>query len=159
SIGGSGRPAARGPRRQRAPRRACSKRRKARRAMRTGVLLGAWFMLATTPIAAAPPIVSSVQIPTSPAPPVSAAAPSPRPAKPDLAARLTAALPTDGTADVVLIDWPAAPGTPHVRAATAVAAAPAAIRTVLLDAANYRKIVPSLIRADVSRTPAGLPSV
>jgi hypothetical protein len=151
--------------------------------MRTGVLLGAWFLLAATPIAAAPPIVSgtlrgfpgppamergeqssptphapvsSVQIPT---PPAAAATAPPASAKPDVAALLTAALPADGTADVVLIDWPAVPATPHVRAATAVAAAPAAIRSVLLDAANYRKIVPALIRADVARTPAGLPSV
>jgi hypothetical protein len=124
--------------------------------MRTGVLLGAWFLLAATPIAAAPPIVSSVQVPqaAAPAPPSAAA-----PAKPDIPALLTAALPADGTADVVLIDWPASPGTPHVRGATTVAAAPAAIRNVLLDAANYRKIVPALIRADVSRTPAGLPAV
>ena len=43
--------------------------------MRTGVLLGAWFLLGATPIAAAP-IVSSVQIPTAPA----AAAPARTPA-------------------------------------------------------------------------------
>ena len=30
-------------------------------------------------------------------------------------------MPADGTADVVLIDWPGTPGTPHVRAATVVA--------------------------------------
>jgi len=128
--------------------------------MRTGVLLGAWFTLAAaaTPIAAAP-IVSSVQV--SPSAPGPAAAPpaAPSTAKPDIAALLTAALPADGTADVVLIDWPATAGTPHVRAATTVGATPAVIRNVLLDAANYRKIVPSLLRADVSRTPAGLPSI
>jgi len=127
--------------------------------MRTGVLLGAWFLLAATPIAAAPPIVSSVQVPAAPAAPAPAAAPSSVTGKSDIGALLTAALPADGTADVVLIDWPALPGTPHVRAATTVGATPAAIRNVLLDAANYRKIVPTLIRADVSRTPAGLPSV
>jgi hypothetical protein len=126
--------------------------------MRTGVLLGAWFMLAAAPIAAAPPIVSSVQVAPRDAPP---AAPPvlPPPAKNDIVGQLAAALPADGTADVVLIDWPATAGTPHVRAATVVGAAPAAIRNALLDAANYRKIVPSLLRADVSRTPAGLPTV
>jgi hypothetical protein len=126
--------------------------------MRTGVLLGAWFTLAATPIAAAPPIVSSVQVAPVGAPPAAPPDPPP-PAKNDINGQLTAALPSDGNADVVLIDWPAAPGTPHVRAATAVAAAPAAVRAVLLDAANYRKIVPALLRADVSRTPSGLPSV
>jgi len=126
--------------------------------MRTGVLFGAWFMLAATPVAAAPPIVSSVQVPPPGAPP--AAPPDPPPfAKNEIPGLLAAALPADGTADVVLIDWPAKPGTPHVRAATVVAASPAAIRSVLLDVANYRKIVPTLIRADVSQTPAGLPSV
>jgi hypothetical protein len=90
-------------------------------------------------------------------PPPAATAPAPAP--PNVPALLTAALPTDGSADVVLIDWPATPGTPHVRAATVVGATPAAIKSVLLDAANYRKIVPALIRADVSHTPAGLPTV
>ena len=127
--------------------------------MRTGVLLGAWFLLAATPIAAAPPIVSSVQVPSQPAHPTPAPPAATPAAKPDVPALLTAALPADGTADVALVDWPAVSGTPHVRAATVVAAAPAAVRAVLLDAANYRKIVPSLIRADVSRTASGLPSV
>src|SRR5580765_3497944 len=126
--------------------------------MRTGVLFGAWFMLAATPGAAAPPIVSSVQVPPPGAPP--AAPPDPPPfAKNEIPGLLASALPADGTADVVLIDWPVVPGTPHVRAATIVKAAPAAIRRVLLDAGNYRKIVPSLLRADLSQTPAGLPSV
>jgi len=126
--------------------------------MRTGVLFGAWVILAATPVAAAPPIVSSVQVAPAGAPP--AAPPDPPPfAKNEIAGLMEAALPVDGTADIVLIDWPTVPGTPHVRAATVVRAAPAAIRSVLLDVANYRKIVPTLIRADVSQTPAGLPSV
>jgi hypothetical protein len=122
--------------------------------MRSGVLFGALFL----PLAAA----GAAPIP-APFPPSSKAIPtpaaSPAPAKTDVASLLTAALPADGTADVVLIDWPGTPRTPHVRAVTIVGAAPAAIKSVLLDAANYRKIVPALIRADVSHTPAGLPSV
>ena len=43
--------------------------------------------------------------------------------------------------------------------ARSIKATPAAIKNVLLDAANYKKIVPSLIRADVSRTAEGLSSV
>ena len=78
---------------------------------------------------------------------------------PDVAPSSPPRCPADGTADIVLVDWPATPGAPHVRAATVVAVAPAAIKNVLLDPRNYRKIVPALIRADVSRTAAGLPTV
>src|SRR3954471_24945970 len=125
--------------------------------MRPGVLFGALFLLlaaGATPEAPFPP--SSLALPPRVASPTPSPASSP---KSDVAALLTAALPTDGTADVVLVDWPATPGTPHVHAVTVVGAAPAAIRSVLLDAANYRKIVPALIRADASRTPDGLPAV
>jgi hypothetical protein len=128
--------------------------------MRPGVLFGALFL----PLAAgaAPPLPatfppSSNAFPSSPSPPASASSPSPK--LDAVGALLTAALPADGMADVVLIDWPGSPGMPHVRAVTVVGAAPAAIKTVLLDGANYRKIVPALIRADVGRTQAGLPSV
>jgi hypothetical protein len=124
--------------------------------MRRGVLLGALFLPLAAGAASTPPPFP----PSSKALPPAAPAPAPAPAaKTDVAGLLTAALPADGTADVVLIDWPAAPGTPHVRAVTVAGATPAAIKSVLLDAANYRKIVPALIRADVSRTPAGLPTV
>src|SRR4051794_40649625 len=126
--------------------------------MRPGVLFGASFLLlaagATPERPPFPP--SSLAFPS---PPPSSPAPPPSSAKPDVPALLTAALPPDGTADVVLVDWPAAPGTPHVRAVTVVGAAPAAIRSVLLDTANYRRIVPALVRADAFRTPAGLPAV
>ena len=124
--------------------------------MRSGVLFGALFL----PLAAtgAAPIPAPFP-PSSKALPAAATAPAPPSAKPDVASLLAAALPADGTADVALIDWPGTPGTPHVRAVTVAGAAPAAIKNVLLDAANYRKIVPALIRADVSRTSAGLPSV
>src|SRR6478609_318443 len=122
--------------------------------MRRGVLLGALFL----PLAAgATPIPVPFPSSSKALPPPVAATPAPAPST--VPALLTAALPTDGSADVVLIDWPATPGTPHVRAATVVGATPAAIKTVLLDAANYRKIVPALLRADVSRTPAGLATV
>src|SRR3954469_763294 len=129
--------------------------------MRPGVLFGALFLplaAGATPIPAAFPPSSKVLPPDAPvsAPPSSSSSSS----KNDVAALLTGALPADGTAAVALIDWPGTKGPPHVRAATVVAnASPGAIRTVLLDAANYRKIVPALMRADVSRTPAGLPSV
>jgi hypothetical protein len=127
--------------------------------VRPGVLFGALFLplaAGATPIPAAFPPSSKALPP--PAPPTGPASSSS--SKPDVAALLTGALPAYGTADVVLIDWPGTKGSPHVRAATVVAnASPGAIRTVLLDAANYRKIVPALMRADVSRTPAGLPSV
>ena len=125
--------------------------------MRPGVLFGALFL----PLAAgATPIPAPFPPSSNALPQAAPAAPAPAsPAKPDVPALLTAALPADGTADVVLIDWPATPGTPHVRAVTATAATPAAIKNVLMDAGNYRKIVPALLRADVSRTPAGLQSV
>jgi hypothetical protein len=140
--------------------------------MRPGVLFGALLLPlaagATPPIPADFPPSSKAFPPAAPAPvapgPSSPAAPAP-PAAPvpsmltGIPALLAAALPADGTTDVVLVDWPAKPGTPHVRAATVVAAAPAAIRSAQLDAANYRKIVPALVRADVSRSPAGLPAV
>jgi len=129
--------------------------------MRPGVLFGALFL----PLAAgaAPPLPatfppSSNAFP-SPSMPPSASSPAPVPKLDAVGALLTAALPADGMADLVLIDWPGTPGTPHVRAVTVVGAAPAAIKNVLLDGANYRKIVPTLIRADVGRTQAGLPSV
>ena len=130
--------------------------------MRPGVLFGALSLLLTAGAASPIPATfppSSKALP--PAAPVAAAPPAPwAPAKPDdVSALLAAALPPDGTADVVLVDWPTPPSTPHVRGATIAGAAPAAIKSILLDAANYRKIVPSLIRADVSRSPAGLPSV
>src|SRR5262249_13865006 len=92
------------------------------------------------------------------APPAAPLDPPP-PAKNDILGQLAAAVPADGTTDILQVDWPATPATPHVRAATIVAATPAAIRNVLLDATNYRKIGPAMIRADVSRTPAGLPTV
>jgi hypothetical protein len=131
--------------------------------MRPGVLFGALSLLLTagaaSPIPANFPPSSKALPPPAPAATAPAPPAAPTPSKPDLSGLLAAALPADGTTDVVLVDWPSTSGTPHVRAATIVGAAPAAIKGVLLDVANYRKIVPSLIRADVSRSPAGLPSV
>jgi len=127
--------------------------------MRPGVLFGALSLLLTA--GAASPIPATFPPSSKAFPPPTAAKPATpaATAKPDIGALLAAALPADGTTDVVLVDWPATPRTPHVRAATISNAAPAAIKNVLLDAANYKKIVPSLIRADVSRTAEGLSSV
>ena len=90
-------------------------------AMRPGVLFGALFLLlaaARRPIPRLSPVVEG-------------AAAAPRRTDRRRRRRLVAearrsprcsprALPADGTADVVLVDWPATPGTPHVRAATVV---------------------------------------
>jgi len=110
--------------------------------MRRGVLAGALSMLAATAATL----------------PVAAAAP-PNAADADIPALLAAALPVDGSTDIVLVDWPATKGAPHVRAATTCAAAPAVVKSVLLDPRSYRKVVPALIRADVANTGAGLPTV
>ena len=131
--------------------------------MRPGVLFGALFLplaAGATPIPATFPPSSKALPQAAPATAPPSSSSSSASSRPDVSALLTGALPADGSADVVLIDWPGTPGTPHVRAVTVVGSAtPAAIKSVLLDAANYRKIVPALIRADVSRTAAGLPSV
>ena len=92
--------------------------------MRPGVLFGALSLLLTA--GAASPIPATFP-PSSKAFPPAAPAAAPAPSKPDISALIAAALPADGTADVVLVDWPATPGAPHVRAATIVGAAPAAI--------------------------------
>ena len=134
--------------------------------MRPGVLFGALFLLLAAGATPEPdrfPPSSLAFPPASPPPPAAPSsspswAPSPS-AKSDVPSLLAAALPPDGTSDVVLADWPSTPGTPHVRAATVVGVAPAAIKSVLLDAGHYRKIVPALIRADASRSPAGLATV
>ena len=87
--------------------------------MRRGVLAGALSMLAAT--------AATLRI---------AAAAPPGAADADVPALLAAALPADGSTDIVLVDWPAAKGAPHVRAATACAAAPAVLKSVLLDSAE-----------------------
>jgi hypothetical protein len=66
-----------------------------------------------------------------------------------LAAALAAALPADGRSDLVEIDLPSVPDAPRVRAATRIAATPAAIKDVLLDPAHYQAIIPSLIRSNL----------
>ena len=62
--------------------------------------------------------------------PVAAADPANARAEADrqIAALIAAALPDDGATDLVLIDHPSPRGAPRVRAATAVAAPPAAVR-------------------------------
>ncbi|HVV53158.1 MAG TPA: hypothetical protein VHO06_26105, partial [Polyangia bacterium] len=78
-----------------------------------------------------------------------ALAPAARAADDDgrLAAALAAALPPDRAVDLLEIDQPNVPDAPRVRAATHVAAAPAAIKDVLLAPAHYRTIIPSLIKS------------
>jgi hypothetical protein len=74
-----------------------------------------------------------------------------------VAAALIAALPADRATDVVLVDQPAVPDGPRVRAATRVGAAAAAIKDVLLDPAHYRALIPALIRSDLQWPKAGVP--
>jgi hypothetical protein len=76
-----------------------------------------------------------------------------------VATAMVAALPADGRTDVVLIDLPAVVGAPRVRAATRVNAAPATVRSVLLDPAHYRALIPSLIRSDGKTDRTGTPIV
>ncbi|HLK91154.1 MAG TPA: hypothetical protein VKZ18_14745 [Polyangia bacterium] len=68
---------------------------------------------------------------------------------PRLAAALATALPAEGRIDLVEIDLPSVPDAPRVRAATRVAATPAAIKNILLDPAHYQAIIPSLIKSDL----------
>jgi hypothetical protein len=65
-----------------------------------------------------------------------------------IAALIASALPDDGATDLVLIDHPSPSGAPRVRAATAVAAPPAAVRAVLLDPSHYHAIIPGVVNAD-----------
>jgi hypothetical protein len=74
-------------------------------------------------------------------------------------AALVAALPADGTTDVVVIAQPSTPDAPRAWSATHVAAAPAAIKDVLLDPAHYRALIPSLIKSDLELPNGGPPVV
>jgi hypothetical protein len=76
-----------------------------------------------------------------------------------VAAALIAALPADRATDVVLVDQPAVPDAPRVRAATRVAATPAAIKDVLLDPAHYGALIPALVRSDLHWPKGGSPIV
>ncbi len=76
-----------------------------------------------------------------------------------IVAALVAALPAEGQVDVVVIDQPAQTGAPRVRAATAVAAPPAAIKAALVDPAHYRAIIPGLVRAEMTRAATGAVTV
>ena len=62
---------------------------------------------------------------------------------------LAAAVPVDGSSDVVLVQMPFTPRAPHVWAATPVAAPPAVVKAVLLDPPHYRAVVPGLVRTEV----------
>ena len=74
-------------------------------------------------------------------------------------AALVAALPADGTTDVVVIAQPSAADAPRAWGATRVAAAPAAIKDILLDPGHYRAVIPSLIKSDLERANGGPPVV
>jgi hypothetical protein len=76
-----------------------------------------------------------------------------------VSAALVATLPADPATDVVLVDQPAVPEAPRVRAATHVGASPAAIKDVLLDPAHYRAIIPALIRSDLQWSKGSAPVV
>jgi hypothetical protein len=93
---------------------------------------------------------------TAPAPgaPAARAAP-PIATEPSIAALLSAAVPADGTTDVVLVDMPWTARAPRVRVATPIGAAPAAVKDVLLDPAHYRAVIPGLVRAESSPAPGG----
>ncbi len=77
-----------------------------------------------------------------------------------LTTALAAAVPADGSSDVVLVEMPFTPHAPHVWAATPVAAPPATVKAVLLDPAHYRAVVPGLVRVELQAqaTGAGSPS-
>jgi hypothetical protein len=57
---------------------------------------------------------------------------------------LAAALPADGQSDLLLIERTSGQATPRVFGATRTAAAPAAIKAALLDAAHYHALIPAL---------------
>ncbi len=66
-----------------------------------------------------------------------------------LDAALRAALPADGSTDLVVIAQPSTPDAPRAWGATRVAASPAAIKDVLLDPAHYRALIPALIKSEL----------
>ncbi len=74
-------------------------------------------------------------------------------------AALIAALPADGTTDLVVIAQPSAPDAPRVWGVTRVAASPAAIKDVLLDPAHYHALIPALIESRLERSNGGAPIV
>ena len=74
-------------------------------------------------------------------------------------AALIAALPADGATDLVVIAQPSAPDAPRAWGATRVAAAPAAIKDVLLDPAHYRALIPALIKSELDWSNRSAPVV
>jgi hypothetical protein len=76
-----------------------------------------------------------------------------------LNAALIAALPVDGSTDLVVIAQPSAPDAPRAWSATRVAASPAAIKDVLLDPAHYRALIPALIKSELERSNGSGPVV
>jgi hypothetical protein len=74
-------------------------------------------------------------------------------------AALIAALPVEGSTDLVVIAQPSAPDAPRAWGATRVAASAAAIKDVLLDPAHYRALIPALIKSELQRSNGGAPIV
>jgi carbon monoxide dehydrogenase subunit G len=74
-------------------------------------------------------------------------------------AALIAALPVDGSTDLMVIAQPSAPDAPRAWGATRVAATPAAIKDVLLDPARYRALIPALVKSELGRSNGGAPVV
>jgi hypothetical protein len=76
-----------------------------------------------------------------------------------LDAALIAALPADGSTDLMLIAQPSAPDAPRAWGVTRVAASPAAIKDVLLAPAHYRALIPALVKSELERSNGGAPLV
>ncbi|HSS40589.1 MAG TPA: hypothetical protein VLT58_17620 [Polyangia bacterium] len=88
-----------------------------------------------------------------------AASPAARGEDSVLNAALIAALPVDGSTDLVVIAQPSAPDAPRAWGATRVAASPAAIKDVLLDPAHYGALIPALVKAELQQSNGGAPIV
>ena len=76
-----------------------------------------------------------------------------------LDAALIAALPADGSTDLMVIAQPSTPDAPRAWGATRVAAAPAAIKDVLLDPAHYRALIPALVKSELKQANGSAPTV
>jgi hypothetical protein len=77
----------------------------------------------------------------------------------ELGIALGAALPADGSSDLLFIEQPFPERAPRLLGATRIAAAPATIRAVLLDPAHYRALIPALVGSSVVEPGAPAPLV
>jgi len=84
---------------------------------------------------------------------------APAPDDPQLGAALGAALPADGSSDLILIQRASAQNPARVLGATRVAATPAAVKALLLDPARYRALIPALVGAEIVDPSASPPLV